>query len=245
MGQSNLQQLREVGSSQSGDGIPASSGIPAGIRHDGAAVGRTTEAVATVTAGAAAVDNIVKAVFGLAVQPGVQEAKNRLVVAQTSIVQETDDGAESRRRARGTADGSQSTLVVDSKVLALESDVRESTPLLVVQALELVADGLEVAVDGLVLPLGTGPVVGETARREEDGTLGVGLGGGANGRDPGTGSRELRREMGRVLAVVGLARGANARIAGREQDRHATAAELCIQVADGARILLGNGLDWN
>jgi len=61
-------------------------------------------------------------------------------------------------------------------------------------------------VDGGLLPLGAGPVVGETTGREESGGL-VQVAGGADGRDPGAAGRVLGLELGGVLSVVGQASG--------------------------------------
>ena len=96
--------------------------------------------------------------------------------------------------------------------------------------------------DGIFLVLGAGEEVREAARGEEGSFFGVGVVGGANGGHVGAGARELGREVSLVPAVVGDASGADAGVARGEDHRHAAAAQLREQVADGAGVFLWDGL---
>jgi hypothetical protein len=81
----------------------------------------------------------------------------------TSIVEQGNNTGESRRRARCTVNLGEATLLVDSVVLALGGDVRESTAVGVEQTSLAVTELVEICADGVVLPDGTLPEVGETA----------------------------------------------------------------------------------
>ncbi|GMG07457.1 unnamed protein product [Aspergillus oryzae] len=238
-----LLELGEIGSSETSDGIPALSSVPASVRHDGTTVRGAAEASATGAANASTEGDILQTLAAGLVQPGVQEAESGLAGAETGIVQESDDGAEGRGGGGGAVELAQGALVVDGKVHALGCDVGESTAGGVVEALESVADRLEVAAHGLILPFGTGPVVGETARGEVGAALGSGLEGGADGGDPRASGGELGWEVSPVGAVVGHAALANTRVTGGEENGDTAAAKLSDQVADGASVLFGDFLN--
>ena len=243
VGKGKLLELGEIGSSETRDGIPALSGVPASKRHDGSAVRGTAEASATGAASASTEGDVLQTLAASLVQPGVQEAESGLARAETGIVKESDDSAEGRGGGGGTVELAQGALVVDSEVHALGRNVGEGTAGGVVQTLEGVTDRLKVAAHGLLLPLGTGPVVGETARGKVGGPLRGGLVGGTDGGDPGTSGGELGREVSPVGAVVGHAALANTGVTGGEENGDTAAAKLSDQVANGASVLLGDFLN--
>jgi len=74
----------------------------------------------------------------------------------------------------------------------LGRDVRESTSVAVEVGLVLLAELVEVRLDGIVLVRGTLPVVGETTGREESSSL-VEVAGGANGGNEGACSGILQK----------------------------------------------------
>jgi hypothetical protein len=100
----------------------------------------------------------------------------------------------------------------------------------------------EIGADGVVLPGRPFPEVGEAAGGEVDGLFGGSVGGCADGCDPRAGCRELRGEVSRVLAVVGLAGCADAGVAGGEDYGDAATAELGEEVANALGVACGDAL---
>lgn len=237
-----LRHLAEVRGAEAGDGVPALGRIPASIRHDGATIRSAIEATLAITAGTTAQGDIVEGIV-VGVQPGVEEAKRGLSLFDAGVVEQGNDAGEGRGRGRGTVDLGQATLFEDSEVPALGGNVGERTALWIELAGPLVAERGQVGADGLLLPPRTLPEVREAAGREEHALLGESAGRGADRGDPGAGGGELGREVGGVLAVVGLARGPDARVARGEDDGDTAATELANEVAHAAGIFLGDTLD--
>jgi hypothetical protein len=104
---SSLQQLGEVGSTESGNGIPA-------------LCDREALNVATV---AGALGNVVERLVALLVQPGVQPSEGRLSRRNQRVVDERKDTSGQRRRGRCTADGALSAVPEVCKVQALRSQI--------------------------------------------------------------------------------------------------------------------------
>lgn len=236
-----LQQLRKVRRAVPRHWIPSLRRIPARSRNDGTAQGAAPEAAPSVAARAAAARDVVQRLVALAVEPGVQEAEHGLAGAQAGVVQQGHDGREGGRRRRRALQQGKHALVVHGVVDALGRDVRESASALVVQALPLVAQLGEVGLDGLLLVVRPRPQVREAAGREGRCSLLLAPRR-AHGRHPRTRGRELRQELRLVFAVVGHAACAHARVAGREEHRHAAAAQLREEVAHGAGVAFGDAL---
>lgn len=123
-------------------------------------------------------------------------------------------------------------MIDNTEILGLGCDVWEAAAGSVVEASILVADLLEVRRDGDFLVQWSRPEVGESAGREEHGSLRLDVPRPADGSHIWARGGELRLELGGVLAVVGEAVIANSGIARREQDGLSTCTELGEEVAD-------------
>lgn len=181
---------------------PSLSSVPPGPRH--VRRGETRVDVPPSTTLAPAVDDIGQGV-GVRVQPGVEEAEGAEAPAQAGVVEERDDGGEGRGAGRGAADADGGALADDDEARALRRHVREAAASRVVQALEGAADAAHVSRHGLLLVRGPRPDVGEPARAEVDGVLGLDAHRAADRGHVRAGGWEDGQEARRVLAVVGLA----------------------------------------
>lgn len=143
----------------------------------------------------------------LAVQPRVEETERLLVLSEQSIVDERDDGRESRAGSGRAADGLTLAGPDDDVLVALSSNVRVGATGLVVQAIVQTVQTVEVGVDGLLLVVWGGEVVAEAGTRGEalDSDLGIEVGCGADGGDPWAAGRERGAELGGVESIVGEA----------------------------------------
>ena len=167
---SSLKQLGEVRCAKTRNRVPSRSSVPASIRDNRATVGLAVEAGMAIASSAATENNVVKRI-GIGVQQGVQETKSGLLGAKAGVVEKSDDTAECGGRAGGSLVALERTLVVDAVAKALSADVGESTSVAVEVGLVLLAELMEVCLYGIVLVRGTLPVVGETTRGEESGSL--------------------------------------------------------------------------
>lgn len=238
-----LDQPSEIRRPQTGDRIPARGSIPASIGNNRTPIGIARKPLLAITAGTRAAHDVIQPLAAPVIQPGVQEAKDGLASAQPRIVEQTDDTGEGGGGARRAVELAQLALFIDGVVHALGGDVGESAAGGVEEALEAGAQVvMQEGADGIFLVLGAGEEVREAARGEEGSFFGVGVVGGANGGHVGAGARELGREVSLVPAVVGDASGADAGVARGEDHRHAAAAQLREQVADGAGVFLWDGL---
>jgi len=123
-----------------------------------------------IASGATTKNDVVERIR-VGVQQGVQETESGLLGAKASVVEESDDATKGGGRAGGSLVALERTLVVDAVAKALSADVGESTSVAVEVGLVLLAELMEVCLYGIVLVRGTLPVVGETTRGEESGSL--------------------------------------------------------------------------
>ena len=89
-------QCFEIGRSQPRRWIPAACSIPAGEWNNRTTIGSSVEARVAVTASGAAMGNIIQARLADRVEEGVEESHRRLVLAHTSVIQQTDHRTEHR-----------------------------------------------------------------------------------------------------------------------------------------------------
>lgn len=176
------------------------------------------------------------------VQPRVDPAHGRLVGSEPGVVQQSEDGCDTR--ARGASTGDQDVLAGVENVVRvrLSGDVGVGPSGGVVQALPLVAQDAEVLLDGGLLPFGLGPDVGEATTGESSAGLGGDVPGAADSSYVWASGRESRVEAGSVLSVVGLAGGSRALVSGREEDGNTAGTKLAKHVANLDGKLARNGL---
>lgn len=176
------------------------------------------------------------------VQPRVDPAHGRLVGSEPGVVQQSEDGCDTR--ARGASTGDQDVLAGVENVVRvrLSGDVGVGPSGGVVQALPLVAQDAEVLLDGGLLPFGLGPDVGEATTGESSAGLGGDVSSAADSSDVWASGRESRVEAGSVLSIVGLAGGSRALVSGREEDGNTAGTKLAKHVANLDGKLARNGL---
>lgn len=176
------------------------------------------------------------------VQPRVDPAHGRLVGSEPGVVQQSEDGCDTR--ARGASTGDQDVLAGVENVVRvrLSGDVGVGPSGGVVQALPLVAQDAEVLLDGGLLPFGLGPDVGEATTGESSAGLGGDVPSAADSSDVWASGRESRVEAGSVLSIVGLAGGSRALVSGREEDGNTAGTKLAKHVANLDGKLARNGL---
>ena len=217
-------------STESSDSIPA-------------LLGRETSGVAAV---AGTDGHVGESLVRLLVNPRVEETEGLLALGEQGIVDESNDGGEVRAGSGSAADGPDDAGPDDNVVVALGGDVGVRAAGLVVEAVVLALQALDVLVDGLLLVLGGGEVVAETCAGGEarDGGFGGEVGGAADGGDPGAGGRERRAELVLVRAVVGVASAvsANTVVTGRHHVGDTAGTELGESVADALGVRVGDGL---
>lgn len=92
---SSLQQLGEVGRTQSTDRVPSRSSIPARVRDDRATVRLAVEPGMAIAPGASTKDNVVQGVR-VGVKERVQEAQGRLVGPEPSVVEKSNNTSPGR-----------------------------------------------------------------------------------------------------------------------------------------------------
>lgn len=134
----------------------------------------------------------------LAVQPRVEETQGLLARSEQSIVHKSDDRRKRRAGSGRAAHGPNGAGPDDHVVVALRRDVGIRAAGLVVEAVELAVEALDVFVHGLLLVVGRTKVVAEAGAggKALDSGLGGEVGGAADGGDPGAGGGE-------VLLIVG------------------------------------------
>src|SRR4051812_8820631 len=98
-------------------------------------------------------------------------------------------------------------LVDDLVAVRLRRNVRETATLGVVQALPLVSQDLEVLLNSIILPLGSGKEIAEATAGEEYGTFGLDSVRPTHAGNVWACSWEDRKETCCVLSIVGLACG--------------------------------------
>ena len=96
--------------------------------------------------------------------------------------------------------------------IRLSCDIREAAAFLVEIASILVTDLSKVTADCGFLVQWARPEVGKSARGKVSSLLGQDIARSTDGCDPRAGSRELRLELGSVLAIVREAKGSCARV---------------------------------
>lgn len=139
-----LHHVGEVRGSQSSNGVPSLSRIPAGVRDTRATVLRATEATVTITASASTMSDVVQDGRRVRVEPGVKEAHGGLAGLDTGVVKEGDDTRKCRCRGRGSVNSGKLTLLIDGKVLTLGGDIGERTTLGVEEPRPLVTQILQI-----------------------------------------------------------------------------------------------------
>lgn len=168
-------ELAKVGRSQTSDGIPS---LDRG------------ETIGTAARVVAASGDIIEASETLAVQERVEEAKGRLALGQEVVVEQSNDGGESRSSSAGTADSGLTASNDNAEVFGEGGNIRESTAAGVEVALVGVAEGLEVCGDSGILVVGSGEEVGEATSRNRVGSLGASGNSSADRGDPRAGGRD-------------------------------------------------------
>lgn len=203
----------------------------------------------TVTAHARTVDHVREGGETLLVQPGVEPTHGGFPLCDQGVVDEGKDARHGRGGATRAVDGADGRVEKHNVPVTLGRDVRVGAARGVVQALELVADGVEVPFDGGVLPARPGKVVAEPAAR---GVTVAGVEGdpfrvaprAADGGHVGAGGREGGQEGGGVFAVVADAAvvAADAVVARAEEQGNALGPEGGELVADLSRVGSRHGL---
>ena len=215
---------------------PASDSIPA-------LLGREAVGLAAVRG---ADGDVGEGLVGLAVEPGVEETERLLALGEQSIVDESNDSGEVGAGGGSATNGPNGAGPDDHIVVTLGSDIGVGAAGLVVEAVVLAVKALHVLVDGLLLVVGGGEVVGEASAGSEalDSSLGVEVGGAADGGDPRAAGGEVREELGGVLAIVGLAGsvGADTSVTGGDEVGDTASTELSEARADTAGVGLRDSL---
>lgn len=239
-----LDQFREVGRSEAGNGVPTFGD-------------RETLDVAAM---AISLGDIRKALVALLVQPGVQEAKNRLSTCKQRVVDERKDTRGKGARRRSTRNGALGAVPEVGKVETLGRQIGVSAARRVVQTIVEVADGLEVLGHSLLLVRRASKVVaeataagvevnvaaGRVASGAEHGFLRLKVHGCANSRHIWARSGERGQEHGRVFSIVreALVCAAETVVTGGEEERSSSGSDLgkltayTLGVGAGNRLLI-------
>lgn len=204
--------------------------------------------------GVAARRNVVKRGDTLGVQEGIQEAERALASIEQLVVQERNNRGEGGARRARAVDTLELASRLDNELDTLGRDVGVPAAGGVEETRVGVAEGLQVAVDGVGLVVGARKDVRETARREVGGGLGADALRAANSGDASNdGQRDMQgnllrnnlqgasggeggNERSAIAGVISL-RAGDTTIARCEQDGSSTGTKLSVRVTERLREL--------
>ena len=235
-GDQDVQELLEVaGNTETGDGIPALLGRPTALATAGEA------AALAGTRGGILEDSDDLGVIELV----VDESQARLALAETGVVDKSDQTSKERSRGGSAADALGEAINNTLEAGGDGGDVRNTTAVLVVVTVEVAVQSSDVLGNDVLLPVRAREVAREAARGEANTGSGLlGVGSATDGSNPRASSRERRHGGFGVLAVLAsavavLATG-RAAITRRVDDSSTTLGKETVQVANLLGVVNGD-----